>query len=247
MKTKQLFSKVLKFDSLESTNIHAFQLAQQNKLEHGEIVLADFQESGKGQSGAYWLADKGKNLTFSLLLKHEVSIQEQFLLTKMVAVGIKEFLDSLSVGYVAIKWPNDILINNDKIAGVLIENSVQGEKINYSVLGIGLNVNQLKFPKFERKATSLASLIGHPMNLSNLLDRLLVHLERSFLLMKENPEELSKKYISALYGFGKTMKFEDKEGAFEGMILSVQTSGKLQVNRAGTLKVYDLKEIRFIT
>lgn len=246
MKTKQLGVKILKFDSIESTNIHAFQLAQQNKLEHGELVLTDYQEAGKARGQGVWESDKGKNLIFSVLLKHKVAVNDQFLITKMVAIGIKEFLDSLSVGYVAIKWPNDILVNGDKIAGILIENSIQGDKINYSVVGIGLNVNQKKFPKFTRKATSLAALIGHPMNLTNALERLLAYIEEAFNVLEERPSELSQKYIPALYGFGKSMRYKDREGEFEGTILSVQPNGKLQINKEGTLKAYGLDELKFI-
>ena len=245
MKPLKLFSKIYKYHQLNSSNIYAFELAHQKKLEHGDVVWADQQEKGKGLKGSIWQSEAAKNLTFSFMLKHSIEIKDQFLLNKMVALGLKNFLDSLSVGKVAVKWPNDLLVDQKKIAGTLIENSVSGNLINYSIIGIGLNVNQLKFPDFERKATSIALLSGKSFELEPLLTKLLGFLEESIVLLESNRTELSKLYQAALYGFGIPLNFSDRDGNFVGTILSVLPDGRLQLNREGKLRAYDLKELKF--
>ena len=212
-------SQILKFDSLNSTNIRALQLAQLGDLQERQIVFTDFQI-----------------LLFLLYLIN------QFFLIKAVALGLKKYIDNLSVGMVKIKWPNDILVNGRKIAGILIENSIIGQKINFSIIGIGFNVNQTKFPKYDREAISLAILRGRPMNRERILEDLFQEINLQLDRLEDDAANVSKEYIASLYGLGKTMEFEDEGGNFEGVILSVLPNGKLQIN-----KMAKLKEIKFIT
>lgn len=240
-------SQILKFDSLDSTNIRALQLAQLGDLQERQIVFTDFQTNGKGQNGNSWQSETSKNLTFSFLKRHSVSIENQFFLIKAVALGLKKYIDNLSVGMVKIKWPNDILVNGKKIAGILIENSITGQKINFSIIGIGFNVNQTKFPKYDREAISLAILRGRPMNRERILEDLFQEINLQLDRLEDDAVNVSKEYIASLYGLGKSMEFQDEGGNFEGVILSVLPNGKLQINKMAKLKTYDLKEIKFIT
>lgn len=246
MDTSISFSKVLSFQQLPSTNIHAFQLAHEEKAEEGTIVWTKHQTDGKGQYGMKWDSEEGKNLTFSIIMKPIIPLEYQFYLNKAIALGVKDYLDSLSVGLVHIKWPNDLLINGKKVGGILIENSISSGKINYTIAGLGLNVNQNKFKKYSRKATSLALLKGRELVLGKVLQDLLPFIEKRYLMLNQNKEQLSKDFLAAQYGLGKAMEFKDSDGLFSGVILSIASDGKLQINKNGQLKSYSLKEIEFI-
>jgi len=247
MKKTGLFTKIYKFNSLDSTNIRALQLAHAGKLQVGEVVFAFDQTKGKGLKEKSWKSETGKNLIFSGLVDCSMKVDQQFLLNKMLALALKEYLDSLSVGKTSIKWPNDILVNGKKIAGILIENSVSGDLINFSVLGVGLNVNQTEFPDFDRPATSIALQKGRSIDLENALNQTLSSISSYMKLLETNPTQLSQAYLEALYGFDRTLTFMDKEGRFEGLITSVLPDGRLELNREGKLKSYNLKELVFIS
>ena len=128
-----------------STNLVLKEMLREYELPEGFVLRTDFQSAGKGQPGNSWEAEKGKNLLFSVLLyPHHIAITEQFILSQLVSVAILRTLNSFCTGF-SIKWPNDIYFGDKKIAGILIENSLQGTKLNTSIVGIGLNVNQKIF------------------------------------------------------------------------------------------------------
>jgi len=155
MDKKGLKYHIVKLDTLTSTNSYASMFNQKNKIEKPHVFWTDFQTHGKGQKGESWHSESGKNLLFSILLDLELPVDSRFDISKAAALGIARYLDSLSVGEVSIKWPNDILVEDQKIAGILIENSIVGQQIKKAIIGIGLNVNQEVFPEFSRIATSI--------------------------------------------------------------------------------------------
>jgi len=238
---------VIHIDSVGSTNIYAQKLLGQENVQEGLVLQADYQKRGKGQLEKKWESKPGKNLLFSIVLRPSLKIENQFLLSKAISIGLKNFLDSLSVGEVNIKWPNDLLVNGEKIAGILIENSIYGTRIKASVVGIGLNVNQLEFQEYQRPATSLAKLSGKHSDLNKNLLSVLEQIKLAYLQMSTSPIQLNKTYLEALYGFGKPMKYEDEKGIFHGVIRGVLPNGSLQLNREGKLKNYNLKELKFLT
>ena len=238
--------KIVQIDSGLSTNIYAQKLLRQENVQEGLVLQTDFQEDGKGQLGKKWEAEQGKNLLFSIILQPELAVEKQFLLSKAISIGLMNYIDSLSVGEVKIKWPNDILVNGEKLAGILIENSVYGSLIKSAVVGIGFNVNQLHFKDFQRPATSLAKLSGKLFNLKETMEEVLTSINSAYKIMNTSPNKLDEIYLQSLYGIGQPMAYEDKNGKFVGVILGVLPNGRLQLNHNGKLKDYDLKELKFL-
>ena len=136
----------IRLDETESTNSYLKKVVKEERPEEGTLVIADFQTGGRGQMGNSWFSSKGDNLLFSLLVyPAQVKANEQFIISRIASLAIKNTLD-LFIDDIRIKWPNDIYWQDKKIAGILIENDLQGDVIDNSVIGIGLNINQEKFP-----------------------------------------------------------------------------------------------------
>lgn len=249
---KNLEFRIYHLNEIESTNIHAHKLIQENKAKKGDVFYADLQTIGRGQRGTKWQSDEASNLLMSVVLQPSFKANQQFLLSQTIALAVYYYLDNLTVGKVRIKWPNDILVNQQKIAGVLIENTLQGENIQYSIVGIGLNINQMVFEKFSRKATSLQLLSGKSFNVKQQLEKLLESIEYYYDFL--NPIAIRSKeysqiqidYLQKNYGYHEELTFRDKNGTFRGKVVGFEPDGKLIVESKGEKKAYDLKEIQFI-
>ena len=149
---------------------------------------------------------------------------------------------------IKIKWPNDILVNRQKIAGILIENNFTNTMIQYTVVGIGLNVNQIKFNEFERIATSLKLLTGKDYDRNVILERLCVNLEKWYFKLKEQKFALiDDNYLSCLFGMKQSLNFTDSNQiSFVGKILGVTKNGLLNLELPDlSIKKFDIKEIKF--
>jgi BirA family biotin operon repressor/biotin-[acetyl-CoA-carboxylase] ligase len=235
-----------RLSSLQSTNIYALELLRQKKGFTGTVIVTDFQTKGKGQQGKIWESEKGKNLQFSIIISPMLAVEKQFELSQFVAICLRQWLDSMSVSVVQIKWPNDILVNGKKIAGVLIENSIQGQEISHSVIGIGLNVNQVGFSIFSRLATSLKKELNKNVDMDKALTSFLELFKSNYLKYKSGQLDVVKLYLSYLFGLGRPQRYVDDKGEFLGVILGVRPNGKLQVNKNGKLKSYDIKQLQFL-
>ena len=246
MDSSEFQFQFIHLNSVESTNIYAFELLRQKNIAEGTVITTEYQEKGKGQMGQMWESESGKNLQFSILLSPKLAVEDQFRLSHLVAISLKEWLDTMAVEDVQIKWPNDILVKGRKIAGVLIENSIQGQEISHSVIGIGLNVNQEVFGDYNRAATSLKIELEGLFDCKKLLKEFLQVFKSNYLQFKSGKINLQQRYLDNLFGFGIPRNYNDAEGDFLGVILGVLPSGKLQVNRNGKLKSYDLKELKFL-
>jgi BirA family biotin operon repressor/biotin-[acetyl-CoA-carboxylase] ligase len=239
--------QIIKLSDIDSTNSYALELLKENNVVAGTVFLSDFQSKGKGQKGNLWQSESGKNLLFSVLIKPSVMIDNQFLISQCVALGVKKYLDSLAVGKVEVKWPNDILINQRKVAGILIENLIEGKTISNSIIGIGLNMNQTEFEDFDRPAISVKMAIQENLNLEEELKEVLNCLKNVFHEYKMYGKSFIKThYLEVLYGYNQPVMLEDNQGPFKGKIADISNSGILQVWRNGKLCSYDLKEIKFI-
>lgn len=238
--------QLIHFNSIDSTNSYAFELLEQQKAKEGTVVFTDFQEKGKGQLTKGWESEVGKNLLMSVVLKPVIVVELQSEWNKMVAVSLKNVLDSLSVKGVQIKWPNDILVNSKKIGGILIENSILGKSISTSVIGLGLNINQTNFASYGRIATSLKKQLSQAFEISTVMNLILDELRLNYELFLENPFAFKKKYMENLYGYGQPLRFADNESEFTGVILGILPDGRLQLNKNGKLKSYEVKQLRFL-
>lgn len=210
--------------------------------------MAESQVAGRGQQQNKWYSSADESLAFSILLKPSfLPLQEQFKLTQIVSLGVYETLLPLVGGELKIKWPNDIYIGNCKLGGILIENQVQGSAFKNSIIGIGLNVNQVNFPDWVPNAISLRQILQTDYDLKALLFEICSHIEGWYVKLKEgNASLLEQAYLDALYRLNKSSRFKAQDVIFEGTITGVTTDGLLQVSHNGELKTYNLKELQFL-
>lgn len=230
-----------------STNDIALQIVRRGSASEGTIVISDHQIKGKGQRGNVWQSQAGLNLTFSLILKPNfLDITEQFSLNMCVSNGIKGLLDDY-LSNVKVKWPNDIIVPGyGKIGGVLVENTFSGSNWEYSIVGIGLNINQKTFQN--PRATSLALITENNFDLKELFRLLISRIEQSYILLKRGKlGEIKNQYLNHLYLRNQKSQFLSNGETFHGEIKGVTSFGKLQIEtEEGELKPFDLKEIVFL-
>jgi BirA family transcriptional regulator, biotin operon repressor / biotin---[acetyl-CoA-carboxylase] ligase len=241
-------NKLKKLEEVDSTNSYAKQLLlNDNDVIEGLVIVAESQSYGRGQMGNKWVTESGKNLTFSIILKPNLEVSNQFMLSKTISLGIVDFLIDAGFENIKIKWPNDIYVNDTKIAGILIENTLKGKNIDYSVVGVGLNVNQLKFDSGLTNPTSMRLIKDLKYNLDDLLNKLLFFIERRYLALKSNNQKLiSADYLEKLYRINELNKFEVNKVVVEAKIIAIAKSGKLRLDIAGKENEFDLKEVKFI-
>lgn len=242
----QIGQKIIRLDRVDSTNNYAANLAKENKIAHGTVILADEQTAGKGQRGAVWVSKPGENLLFSLYLQPDnLSVERQVTLNKLVALALIELLRKIGIS-ATIKWPNDIYVKDQKIAGILIENQLRASRIFSSIIGIGLNVNQMDFSNLQ--ATSIKKCTGEFAPMDSIVFQLIHSLNEQFgRLINEGNGSVDEDYLANLYRLNESAMYEDDKGLFQGIVRGVDESGKLLVEKEGELSAYDLKEIRFIS
>lgn len=221
-----------------------------NEFEDGDIVVALEQSSGKGRGKKIWESEPGKNLTFSVLLKPDfIQADHQFLLNKAISLGILEFIKSIINNLrIKIKWPNDIYINDGKVAGILIDNIISGNKITYSVIGIGININQLDFDEFIPNPVSLKSFTDKKLDLDDCLHSICHYLNFQYLqLCNLNFSKLDQSYHSAMYRLNENHKFKVENKIIEARIIGVTKFGQLQLETLEKEIIeFDYNEIEFI-
>lgn len=217
-------------------------------VEDFTVIVTDNQTKGKGQHGSVWKADEGKNLTYSVFVDTSfISLENQFYLNCAVSVSLYKVLKKLLLPNLKIKWPNDILSDNCKICGVLIENVIKSTNSVQSIIGIGLNVNQVYF-EYE-KASSLKNLSGFHYDLNELLITLVTELKKQIDRLKNKElKAIEVDFKKELFRFNKPSTFQDSnQEMFTGIIKDVTTSGKLQVLLEDeVIKEFGLKEVKLL-
>lgn len=228
-----------------STNTLALQLCQQPGILEGTVVITDHQTAGRGQRGNSWEALPGQNLTFSMIFKPTfIEPSRQFHLNRAVSLGLWDFLRGKLTQEVKIKWPNDMVVGNQKVSGMLIENIIQGSTLNFSVAGVGLNVNQCNFSS--DRATSLQLLSGLETPLDKAFEELMTLIEYRYLMLKRNVRELEREYLAALLGMEEPRRFRWEENEHDGTITGVDEAGRLRVQTAAGDRTFGIKEIEFV-
>ncbi len=239
---------IIKLSATASTNAYLKDLWQNKKPEDETIVWAIDQFEGRGQQGAEWQSEPGKNLTFSVLKYFKgLEVQHQFALNMTISLAIKEALNELRIPEISIKWPNDILSGSYKICGILIENMVKAKEIGASVIGIGLNVNQDDFGSLE-KAGSLRLITGLSYDLYSIIVLIMKYLHiRLKNFTASNFAELKADYEKLMYRRGIPSTFVLPEGPqFMGIISGITNGGHLELETEEGKQVFDLKEIRLL-
>ena len=228
--------QIIHIDETDSTN----RWLRENG--NGEmVVVADHQTAGRGCGSNSWESERGKNLTFSVLIHPDrISARRQFHISMAVSLAVCEALGQ-HIGDLSIKWPNDIYWRNGKICGILIENQLQGDVIKTSIIGIGLNVNQQVFKSDAPNPVSLWQITGQETDRQKLLDDILRCLGHHLY------QNVRQQYLQMLYRRKGFHPYTDKEGAFMAEIVDVEDDGHLLLlDDSGQLRRYTFKEVQFV-
>ena len=250
--------KLIKLDAIDSTNEFLKGLSNKEVLENFTVVTADNQTKGKGQMGSSWTSEVGKNLIMSVLVKDFlINISQIYNLTIVVSLAVIEALEELNISKLSIKWPNDIMSDQKKIGGILIENSIKSDGTIVSIVGLGLNVNQTNFENLP-KASSLAVICNSRFDKEEILIKIMNELKNNIQNWDKNSTVLIANYTNKLFKKGIPMPFSiESKGLtdevnqnnqnFMGIIQGISTSGKLQILlEDDTESEFDIKEIQML-
>ncbi len=241
--------QIIKLNAIDSTNSFLKREIRKKNVSDFTVVVAKKQEEGRGQMGTLWEANPSYNLTFSVFKKFDnFQIPNQFYLNISVALAVFHALKFFEIPNVKIKWPNDILAGNKKICGILIENMIKGDVIINSVIGIGLNINQIDFTNLP-KASSLKKITGTTYDLDEVLNKFLETLKKYFQNFEDKQFSfLAKKYDTNLFRKNKPSTFKAADGSvFMGFITGVSNEGKLVIKlEDDIIKEFALKELSLL-
>ncbi len=242
--------KIVKLNAINSTNTFLKELVRSSVVENYTVVVTDHQTNGKGQFDNVWISEKGKNLTFSILCRFSnLEIQNSFYLNCAVSLAIFNVMQRYIKNKLKVKWPNDILSSNKKLCGILLENTVSNGKVQHAIVGIGLNVNQDKFPIELPDASSMKLLTGKEYDRDTILNALVIEIEHQITFVEKLQFDVLKlNYEKVLYRHGKPAMFHNgKLGNFLGKILGITEQGKLMVELENEdVEAFALKELRFM-
>ena len=239
--------KIIKLDAIDSTNSYLKKLLTKESLDDLTVVVSKHQTKGKGRNGNIWANDASLNLAFSIYKRfNRLNINNKFILNLISSIAVFHLLNENKLNKLTIKWPNDIMSENKKISGILIENSVKGNFINHSVIGVGINVNQRKFKNLPN-ATSMFIETGREFSLDSLASRLGEIFSKNFLQYEKNEGALLKYYNNQLFLKNTDSNFITKDGKrFSGKITRINKNGELVIMKADNREVnYTENEIRF--
>lgn len=228
-----------------STNILLWQKLHEEKLPEGFVVYTDFQTAGKGQVGNSWESAAGENILFSLLLyPQHIAIEEHFLISQITSIGIKKMLDNY-ISDVTIKWPNDIYWKEKKLAGILVETSLQNRIIKSAVIGVGLNVNQKKFLSDAPNPVSLFQILGKKLDRQPLMNSIVQNLLDIYYHWDNN--KIRSCYQQFLYRKEGYHLFEADKEVFSAKIVDVLPTGQIELaTKEGVTKKFYFKEVKYL-
>ncbi|WP_338410882.1 biotin--[acetyl-CoA-carboxylase] ligase [uncultured Flavobacterium sp.] len=240
---------IIKLNATNSTNDYLKELMRSQFVQNYTVVVAKTQEKGRGQRESEWFSESGKNLTFSVLVRDLIiNPNALFSFNAAVAISVLEALNQLTKKNIAVKWPNDIMADQKKIAGILIENSIQTDGEIFSVIGIGLNVNQTQFNNL-KNVTSLSLLEQIDFDLDEVLNVILEKLKQNISLVRSHKTDLLwGTYRANLFKKEIPTVFEDcNQQKFMGIIKGVTTTGQLQVMLDDdSISNYNIKQIKML-
>ena len=211
------------------------------------MVIASHQTHGRGRQGKKWLDEAGKNLLFSLILRPRIDIETLGLVTLAASVSVVHTIQPVveNSSEVKVKWPNDVLVSGRKICGMLLESVLSKNRRPVVILGIGLNVNQVSFPKTLSAATSLRLQTGHFQCLPTILASLLNKLEETYFFLHKEPEKCRKLYLGHLHGLGNCVSIKGSS-SFRGLIVGVNNSGALLIQTRTEIRAVQSGQINHL-
>ena len=236
---------IYRFDILTSTNDEAFD----PRYGEGDVILAERQTLGRGQRGHKWIGGEGENLMFTAVFEPKfLAPIRQFMLSEAVALALVDAMREWGIE-AKIKWTNDIYVGDRKLVGILIEHRLSEGRVNRSIVGIGLNVNQMEFDSSLPNPISMAQAVGRKLDREEVLALLLERLQRRYAQLREGDiEALQEEYCRRLYRLDEEHWFALPDGSrFRGTIRGVKPSGALLVeDESGNTGSYLFKEIEFV-
>ncbi len=238
--------RIFELNVVDSTNSYASELPP--GMPEGSIVWALNQIKGRGQGNNRWESEPGKNLTFSIILYPTfLKAADQFYISKVISLAVADLL-ALFADRVSIKWPNDIYVGDKKIAGIIIENSVEISNIKQSIVGIGINLNQKIFSSDAPNPLSLAQITGKDYDLKEMLEKLCDLIEYRYRFIKDNDfQTIDNDYVSVLYRFNESANYLADGKAFKARIIEVEPSGVLVVrDNNGIIRKFLHKEVEYV-
>jgi BirA family biotin operon repressor/biotin-[acetyl-CoA-carboxylase] ligase len=238
----------IQLDRVSSTNEFAAFLVSKTNPEEGTVISSVDQHDGRGQVGRNWHASPGQNITMSVILypKH-IEVHHQFDLNKILSLGIVSALSHiLPEEEFQIKWPNDIYIYHQKVAGLLVQISSMGHSIRHAIFGIGINVHEKAFPSSLPNPVSLCSFSENIPGLKEVIHLVCTHLMDYYQLYHNgNHKLLDRNYQELLYKYNQKSIFSVPGGEnFAGTIIGVDEIGKLMVETSSGLRTFAMTEVK---
>ena len=246
METKKIGDQIYKVKSVDSTNNYAAKLLKQTKIPFGAVIMSYNQTEGKGQRDTNWESNAGENLLISVVLDMKnIPVSNIFYLSKSMALAVRACVSQVTALECMVKWPNDIMVRNQKVAGILIENQWRRQEISSSVVGIGLNVNQTSFSS-DINATSLYNITLHKYDLDEVLEVLFEKMEFYYSEFKNGGYSIiDKEYHGFLFNYNVWSSYSIDGEVFEAKNRGVVETGQLQLElKSGQLQLFELKEIK---
>jgi BirA family biotin operon repressor/biotin-[acetyl-CoA-carboxylase] ligase len=234
-------------ETCDSTNNLAKNLRLKGEIGNRSVIMAGFQGSGRGQGKNIWHSEPGQNMLCSFYLKTNLEVERHFFLNIIVSLAISDLLKDYKIES-RIKWPNDIYVDNKKIAGILIENSLLDKHIVDSIIGIGLNVNQVLFPGWLPNPVSMVNLLNSPVKIDEVISKLTCLIDKYQYKLNDNAaEDLFHQYVQLLYKRNVWSLFESNGRAFNGQIHGIMPDGRLLVeSEGGQMEHFLFGELKFI-
>jgi BirA family transcriptional regulator, biotin operon repressor / biotin---[acetyl-CoA-carboxylase] ligase len=241
-------TNIFMLEQLQEVDSGLVKLPQKPLFTEGSVVYTYHQTAGRGQYGNRWESEAGKNIAMSILLKPRfLEARQQFQLNKAISLAVHDVLTQYTEGGVSVKWANDIYIGDKKICGILIQNNISGIRLEASIIGIGINVNQLNFQALPH-ASSLKLETGKTFNLEDIVEAICLSVEKRFWQLKSGYfEQLNEEYLSKLYRFGLDAIYQKVDNTyFQGKIVGISETGKLCLETKFGLVEFGIKEIKFV-
>ncbi len=235
--TEYLGSNFVIYEELNSTNE---QLLSNEKFDkHGTVLLTENQSVGRGRLGRQWISEKDKSLTFSILLTENIEADKLNLINLGASLAVAKSLENLYQLHVSLKWPNDVLISNRKVSGILLETTSKGDKIERAVIGIGINVNHPNFTgKFLITPTSIRKEFGKEVKRERLLSEILNEFESIIETIKKDPNTILEAWRSRCDWIGERIKIIDGDREIFGQFEDIDSNGLLVLkDNSGTKKI----------
>ncbi len=235
------------FDIVDSTNNYAMGKIHEGSWRHGNACFSFEQTAGKGTRGKHWQSNKSENILLSIVVDTSIlGISQQFYLSAVAALGCYDLLFKYAKENIKIKWPNDLFWNDRKAAGILIENVIKGDKWQWAVIGIGMNINQTTFIDGLVKRVSLKQITGKTFDLVELAEELYLNFfDRYELLIKKKYNEIIEEYNYHLFHLNQKTQLKKGPVIFESIITGVSSDGKLHTKDVVD-RSFDFNEVQWI-